>query len=122
MKILHVADTHLGYSAYYKVASDGLNQREVDVYNSFRQFIDYAVENTPDLIVHCGDLFDGVRPTNSAISFTIQQFLRLSEEKIPIVIISGNHETPKLRETGSVFEFLSTLKVYTLYIKEDMKN
>ena len=29
MKILHVADTHLGYSAYRKATEDGINQREL---------------------------------------------------------------------------------------------
>ncbi len=116
MKVLHVSDTHLGYSAYHKVASNGLNQREVDVYDAFTQFIDYAIEKKPDLILHCGDLFDSVRPTNRAISFALQQFLRLSEEDIPIVIISGNHETPKLRETGSVFRIFEHIKgVHPVY-------
>ncbi|KAA0003968.1 MAG: exonuclease SbcCD subunit D [Thermoplasmata archaeon] len=116
MRILHVADTHLGYSAYHKVASNGLNQREMDVYNAFKQFIDYAIETKPDLILHCGDLFDSVRPTNRAISFALQQLLRLSEEDIPIVIISGNHETPKLRETGSVFRIFEHIKgVHPVY-------
>lgn len=116
MKILHVADTHLGYSAYHKVASNGLNQREVDVYNAFEQFVNYAIETKPDLILHCGDLFDNVRPTNRAITFAIHQLLRLSEEDIPIVIISGNHETPKLRETGSVFRIFEHIKgVYPIY-------
>jgi len=116
MRILHVADTHLGYSAYHKVASNGLNQREMDVYDAFEQFIDYAIETKPDLILHCGDLFDTVRPTNRAITFVIQQLLRLSEEEIPIIIISGNHETPKLRETGSVFRIFEHIKgVYPVY-------
>ena len=116
MKILHVADTHIGYSAYHKVDNNGLNQREMDVYDSFRQFVDYAVEKKPDLILHSGDLFDTVRPTNRAISFALQQLIRISKEGIPIVIISGNHETPKLRETGSVFRIFEHLEgIHTVY-------
>ena len=110
MKILHVADTHIGYSAYHKVDDNGLNQRETDVYDAFEQFVDYAVEKKPDLIVHSGDLFDTVRPTNRAISFALQQLIRISNEGIPMVIISGNHETPKLRETGSVFRIFEHLE------------
>ena len=45
MKILHIADTHLGYSAYRKTTDDGINQREIDVYNAFEHFIDYAIKN-----------------------------------------------------------------------------
>jgi len=116
MRILHVADTHVGYSAYHKIAPNGINQREMDVYNSFEQFIDYAIKTKPDLIVHAGDLFDSVRPSNRAISFVLTQLLRLSEENIPFVVISGNHETPKLRETGSVMRIFEHLKnVYPVY-------
>ena len=45
IKVLHVADTHLGYSAYRKTTSDGINQRESDIYNSFTQVIDYQWHN-----------------------------------------------------------------------------
>ncbi len=116
MKILHVADSHIGYSAYHKVAENGLNQREVDVYNAFEQFIDYALKIKPDLIIHSGDLFDSVRPTNRALSFALNQLLKLSDAGIPFIVISGNHETPKLRETGSVFRIFEHLDyIYPVY-------
>ena len=83
MKILHVADTHLGYSAYHKIAENGINQREMDTYNAFREFIDYAIQSKPDLIIHAGDLFDSIRPSNRAIYFALSQMLRLSEAGIP---------------------------------------
>ena len=101
---MHLADTHIGYSAYNKLDDNGMNQREVDVYNAFSQIVDYAIEKNVDLVLHSGDLFDTVRPSNRAISFVMGQLLRLSNAGIPTVIISGNHETPRLRETGTVFK------------------
>ncbi|MBN2603904.1 MAG: exonuclease SbcCD subunit D [Candidatus Thermoplasmatota archaeon] len=116
MKIFHVADTHLGYSAYRRVSADGINQREIDVYDSFSRFVDYCLENKPDLILHAGDLFDSVRPNNRAITFAIDQILRISEKKIPFVVIAGNHEHPKLRETGHIFSIFDHLdNVYPVY-------
>ena len=116
MKIFHIADTHLGYSAYRKIAEDGVNQREKDVYTVFQQFIDYALEHKPDLILHAGDLFDSVRPTNRAITFALQQILRLSTQKIPFVVIAGNHEHPRLRETGHIFSIFDHIDhVYPIY-------
>jgi DNA repair exonuclease SbcCD nuclease subunit len=117
MKILHLADTHLGYTAYNKLDPDtGINQREQDVYNTFEHFVDYALESKPDLILHAGDLFDTVRPSNRAIAHCLEQLLRLSREGIPIVLISGNHSTPRLRETGSVFRLMEHLEhVYPVY-------
>ncbi len=103
MKILHVSDTHLGYSAYRKVTKDGINQREMDAYNAFEQFVDHAIKSKPDLIIHAGDLFDSVRPNNRAITFAINQLLRISKADISLVVIAGNHEHPKLRETGHIF-------------------
>jgi len=116
MKILHMADTHLGFSAYRKLTEDGMNQREIDIYNSFKQCIDYAVKSKPDLILHAGDLFDSVRPTNRAITVALEQIIRLSKKKIPFIVISGNHETPKLRETGNIFKIFEHLDhVYPIY-------
>ena len=116
MKILHVADTHLGYSAYRKVTEGGINQREIDVYNSFKQFVDYAIKSKPDLIIHAGDLFDSVRPNNRAITFAIKQIIRLSKEKIPFLVIAGNHEHPKLKETGHIFSIFDHIEhVFPIY-------
>ncbi len=116
MRILHLADTHLGYSAYRKVTEDGVNQREIDVYDAFTQCIDYALKTKPDLVLHAGDLFDSVRPTNRAITIAVQQILRLSKENIPFIVISGNHETPKLKETGNIFTIFEHLDyVYPIH-------
>jgi len=116
MRILHLADTHLGYSAYRKTTEEGINQREIDIYNAFIQCINYAVKRKPDLVLHAGDLFDSVRPTNRAITIAIQQILRLSKENIPFIVISGNHETPKLKETGNIFTIFEHLNhVYPIH-------
>ncbi len=116
-RIFHLADTHIGYSAYRRIdEATGLNQREVDTYDAFRRFVDYALAEKPDVIVHAGDLFDSVRPTNRAISFVLGQLLRLSEAGIPFVVISGNHETPRLKETGSVFSLFEHIpNVHAVY-------
>ncbi len=119
MKIIHLADTHLGYSAYRKVTSEGINQRELDIYTAFERTIDKIIGSKPDLILHAGDLFDSVRPTNRAITVALQQISRLSREKIPVVLIAGNHETPKLKETGHIFKIFDHLKnIYPVYKNE----
>jgi DNA repair exonuclease SbcCD nuclease subunit len=116
MKILHISDTHIGYSAYRKATPDGINQREIDIYNAFSKFVDYAIKIKPDLIIHAGDLFDSVRPNNRAITFALKQIIRLSHEKIPFLVIAGNHEHPKLRETGHIFSIFDHIDcVYPIY-------
>ena len=106
MRVLHLADTHLGYSAYRKATEEGVNQREIDVYYAFTQCIDYALRTKPDLVLHAGDLFDSVRPPNSAITVAVTTNTPLSKENIPFIVISGNHETPKLRRNWKYFHDL----------------
>ena len=121
MRIVHVSDSHLGYTAYRRVCDDdcafkGLNQREVDTYLSFQAFVDRVLELHPDAVLHSGDLFDTVRPSNRALAFALEQLVRLSEAGIPVVIIAGNHSTPRIRETGSAFRLFEHLpNVFPVY-------
>lgn len=104
MRLLHTSDTHLGHQQYSRTDPDsGLNQREQDHYDTWRAFIDHAVQQRPDVVVHAGDLFDGVRPSNRALAAAMDGLLALSAAGIPVVLIAGNHEHPRMRETGSPF-------------------
>ncbi|UCE81302.1 MAG: DNA repair exonuclease [Methanobacteriota archaeon] len=110
MRLVHISDTHLGFFAYSRSDPDmGINQREADFYRAFARAVDRIMEIKPDIVVHAGDLFDGVRPQNRAIDFAIRQLIRLSESGVEIVLISGNHSTPKMRETGSIFRIFEHL-------------
>jgi|YelNatPaOPRAMG01_1025707.scaffolds.fasta_scaffold09432_1 DNA repair exonuclease SbcCD nuclease subunit len=121
MRIFHVSDTHLGYSAYNRIDQErGLNQREADFYDSFERFIDICLKENPDLVLHTGDLFDSVRPSNRAISFAMEQLKRLSDAGIEFIAISGNHETPRLRETGSVFRILEHVPLCKFSYGDDL--
>ncbi|MBI4744471.1 MAG: exonuclease SbcCD subunit D [Actinobacteria bacterium] len=117
MRLIHISDTHSGFSAYRTIDPNrGINQREVDNNNAFISAIDKIIELKPDLVLHAGDLFDCVRPSNRTLHFVIKQLLRLSGQNIPIIIISGNHSTPKLRDTGSVFRLFDFFdNIYPVY-------
>ena len=110
MRLLHLSDTHLGFSNFQRLDPvEGINQRETDFYDAFRQAVDMAINLRPDVVIHAGDLFDAVRPQNRAITFALNQMRRLSEEGIETVLISGNHSTPKIRETGTIFRIFERL-------------
>jgi DNA repair exonuclease SbcCD nuclease subunit len=117
MRVIHLSDTHLGYSAYRAIdVPTGLNQRELDMYNAFNFVIDYIVKEKPDLVIHAGDLFDNVRPNNRAIFEVMKQLMRLSKENIPIIIIMGNHSNPRQRSTSPIFKIFSYLpNVHMVY-------
>ncbi len=103
MRFIHISDTHLGTAFGKKNSPSGINQREEDICNVFEIALDSIIRLKPDLVVHSGDLFHSVRPTNRIINFAVRQIKRLADRKIPTVIISGNHDTPKQRSVGSIF-------------------
>lgn len=117
MKIAHFSDTHLGFSAYRKLDDEsGINQREMDLYHAFERCVDDIIKSDAEVVLHSGDLFDTVRPSNRAISFTLDQLIRLTKAGKEVVLIAGNHSAPKLRETGSVFRIFDHLEhVHPVY-------
>jgi DNA repair exonuclease SbcCD nuclease subunit len=113
MRFVHISDSHLGASGFSRRLSlSGYNQREEDICNSFASAVDQIIELSPDFVLHTGDLFHSVRPTNRIINFAIRQILRIVSLKIPMVIISGNHDTPKQRSVGSVFSFFEVFSPF----------
>src|SRR4030095_10223429 len=113
VKVAHIADPHLGIRQYHRQTSAGINQREADVAQAFRAAIDGVIEARPDVVVLAGDLFHSVRPSNYAIVFAFRQFQRLREAlpQAPIVLIAGNHDTPRTVETGSILRLFEELGV-----------
>jgi DNA repair protein SbcD/Mre11 len=113
VKLAHLADLHLGFRQYHRQTSAGINQREADVAHAFRQAIDGVIATSPDVVVIAGDLFHSVRPTNAAIVFAFQQVQRLREALpgAPVVLIAGNHDTPRSTETGSILRLFEELGV-----------
>src|SRR5690606_29871598 len=91
----------------------GINQREADVAAAFRAAVDGVIAARPDAVLVAGDLFHAVRPTNTAIVFAFRQLQRLREAlpDAPVVLIAGNHDTPRSSETGSILALLEDLGV-----------
>jgi metallophosphoesterase superfamily enzyme len=113
VKLAHIADPHLGARQYHRQTPNGINQREADVAQAFRAAVDGVIAARPDVVVVAGDLFHTVRPTNAAIVFAFGQFQRLREAlpDAPIVLIAGNHDTPRSTETGSILRLVTELGV-----------
>lgn len=113
MKIAHLADAHLGFRQYHRQTPHGINQREADVAQAFRRAMDGIVAARPDAVLIAGDLFHSVRPTNPAILFAFNQLQRLRQAlpEAPVILVAGNHDTPRSTETGTILRLFETLGV-----------
>ncbi len=113
MRLAHLADPHLGIRQYHRQTPTGINQREADVAKAFRLAVDGVIAARPDAVVIAGDLFHSVRPTNAAIVFAFKQLQRLREAlpDAPLILVAGNHDTPRSAETGSILRLFEELGV-----------
>ena len=107
IKIAHIADTHLGYRGLSKLDPEtNRNQRAIDVELAYERAIDGILAESPDLVVHAGDVFHHTRPTWHAMRTFVRQTRRIEAAGIPMVIIAGNHDTPRLRTDGTAYSVL----------------
>lgn len=87
MRFAHISDTHLGFRQY------GLSEREEDFYCAFEDAVRRIILERPDFVIHSGDLFDAHRPQPRALWVAQRCLSKLSEKKIPVYAITGNHDT-----------------------------
>ena len=116
MRLLHLSDLHLGFRQYQRLTPAGINQREADVAAAFKRAVDRAIELRPDVILLAGDIFHAVRPTNPAILHAFHQFARLTQAlpETSVVMVAGNHDTPRAAETGCILRLFSPLGVHVV--------
>lgn len=113
MRLVHLSDLHLGFRQYQRFTPMGINQREHDVALAFRKAIDKTIELQPDVVLFAGDIFHNVRPTNPAIIYAFKQLSRLVQ-MLPdaiVVMVAGNHDTPRTSETGCLLRLFRTLGI-----------
>ena len=109
MRIAALGDAHLGRSYYSFTTPDGVNQRERDFELSFEAAVDLALAQSPDLLIWLGDVFDHPRPTYRSFRVAQRALARIREHGIRVVVISGNHDTPRLPGTGSPYSALADM-------------
>ncbi len=111
MTLAHLSDTHLGFRAYGRTTPAGYNQREADVMETFTACLNAIAERDPDVVVHSGDLFHVVRPTNATIVAAYHALRDLQRRRggKPFLLIGGNHDTPRTAESGNILRLFSTL-------------
>ncbi|HZU71944.1 MAG TPA: DNA repair exonuclease [Acidimicrobiales bacterium] len=102
-----IGDAHLGRSYYPATTAEGVNQRERDFEVSFEAAVDLALAQQPNLVVWLGDVFDHPRPTYRSFRVAQRALARIRDHGIGAVVISGNHDTPRLPGTGSPYSALA---------------
>jgi DNA repair exonuclease SbcCD nuclease subunit len=106
-RLVAFGDAHLGRTHLAALRDEqGRNVREEDFLASFDWAIEETVRLEPDGFLLLGDLFDHAKPSYRVFTRVMRGLLRLEDAGLPGVAISGNHDTPRLRGTGSPYAAL----------------
>ncbi len=99
MRIVHISDTHIGRKRY------GLAEASAkDFYDAFLEAFQKALDHSPDVIVHTGDVLDTYRVSTHTLKLIVEKLLDFSR-KVPILISPGNHDFPVSSGYSPLFYF-----------------
>ncbi|MEC3885918.1 exonuclease SbcCD subunit D [Halobacillus sp. HZG1] len=95
MRILHTADWHLGKIVNYVHMTE--DQRYI-----LQQFVEIVEREKPDVIIIAGDLYDRSIPPKQAVELLNETLTTLINDfQVPVLAISGNHDSPDRLNFGS---------------------
>jgi exonuclease SbcD len=117
VKILHFADLHLGVESYGRVdAATGFSSRFLDFLSAFDKLVDYAIENSVDLVLFCGDAYKSREPSQTQQREFARRISRLATSGIPIFLLVGNHDLPNAIGRATTTEIFDTLAIKNVYV------
>jgi len=88
MKFLHTADLHIGKKLFELSLIE--DQKYI-----LSQIADIAVTRKVDAVVIAGDVYDRAVPSTEAVTLLDDFLTGLQEHGIPVIMISGNHDSPE---------------------------
>jgi DNA repair exonuclease SbcCD nuclease subunit len=122
MKIAIVSDLHLNKMMYKKILDKEFQQlpfRSADFMRAFAWSVLEIIKEHPSLVIICGDVYDLYDVNNEVRGFFSSQCEKLINNKIPIILITGNHDVCKRHHALQDIKDLK-LKNLIVYDKPDI--
>jgi len=88
MKLFHISDLHIGKRV------NEISMIEDQEY-ILRRIIRMIDEEKPDALLIAGDVYDKSMPAAEAVTLFDDFLCRVAKRQLPVMIISGNHDSPE---------------------------
>lgn len=108
MKLIHLADLHIGKRV--NEISMIEDQRYI-----LKQVLECVAEEQPDGILIAGDIYDRMVPSVEAVQLLDTFLTELSNQKVPVYLISGNHDSAERVSFGAKLLTKSQIYMATQY-------
>lgn len=115
MLVSHLSDLHLGYAQF------SLEEREEDVYETFREAVDVSIAEGVKLVILAGDIFHTPRPCGKAIITLGNALKKLKENDITAAFILGEHDISRVRDIPLAYVFSNLGVARKLRIDEPLR-
>jgi DNA repair protein SbcD/Mre11 len=95
IKLLHLADVHIGMENYGRLDHQtGLNTRLHDFLDTLDEAVDRAIAERVDAVVVAGDVYKSRDPSPTHQRELARRIIRLIKADVHVVLVPGNHDTP----------------------------
>jgi len=95
IKVLLLADTHLGFDLTAKPRVDK-RRRGPDFFTNTRLALEPALRGKVDLVVHGGDLLYRSKVPAWLVERALEPLLEVADAGVPVALVPGNHERSAL--------------------------
>lgn len=93
MKIIHTADNHINAATHGGInPATGLDRAFESNRAAAASVVQAALDHHVDAYLNCGDIFDNGKPSPEAVLAMAEVLAPLAHNRIPIVLVGGNHE------------------------------
>jgi exonuclease SbcD len=117
MKILHFADAHIDIANFGRHdPQTGLPVRVLDFLKSLDTIVDAAIQEKVDLVIFAGDAYKDRNPAPTFQREWGRRMFRLSQAKIPTLLLVGNHDLSPALGRAHAMEEYNTLQVPYVHV------
>ena len=95
VRILFLADTHLGFDLPFRPRIVR-RRRGHDFFASFRAALAPALRGEVDLVVHGGDLLFRTRVPEVLVQMAMEPLAQVANRGVPVFLVPGNHESGRI--------------------------
>ena len=112
IRMLHVADIHIGMENYGRIdPATGIHGRVLDFLRRFDEVIEYGLSHDVDLVIFAGDAFKTRDPSPTYQREFARRIKRLSDAGVPTILLVGNHDLPAMEKKATSLDIFRTLAV-----------
>jgi DNA repair protein SbcD/Mre11 len=122
IKLLHLADLHIGVENYGRVdPATGLHTRLIDYLARLDEAIDFGLSEEVDAVLIAGDIYKNRSPNPTHQREFARRVHRLRAAGLPVLILTGNHDVSPAAGRAHAIEIFDTLAVEGVTIADRPK-